>query len=347
MDSMINRAMLSNNYSFYKTALVTSLKFASVFSLVFFTGLLTFNLVSPISEMYFILGLIVILQIPISSLEKIECGLLGLNKFNELIFYKLLCSFVSISPLIGSLFKVSVLWIISLIIFTRLIVIIISVLYLKNIIFRMNNSEESENKFYINEAIKMSWLSGFATLLNYIWPLLLFKIDPISLSVYFNGNKIPEKVKDYSKLFISVPSQHWLKKGKGFFIEKIKEKGFIIFGASLLFAAFLIITAHLYIPFVFGVEYEKSIYIAQIILLGVPARVLSAILQSREIFHEDDTSFFRKSNYILSIFNLILAVPMVYFFKEIGLAFHNLILAYLSYLISLVRLKFFEKSKMS
>lgn len=345
MDSMINRAMLSNHVSFFKTALKKTSKFAFISALILLLGLAGYAYLGFESKVYLILYLLLILQMPIIALEKIECALLGLNRFRELIFYKVFSSLISIVPLIASLFHIEILWIIFAIFVTRTLVTISSVIFVSRIIKDHQNNENFDPQFYISESQKMSYLAAFSTGLNYIWPLILFKIDPISLSLYFNGNKIPEKVKDYSKLFVSIPSQHWLKKGKDYFNQKIESKGMHIFGASLLMSGLLIASADFYIPLLFGNEYQKSAFIAQVLLMSVPARVLSAILQSREVFHEADTSFFRKSNYIVSVFNLILAVPMVYYFKEVGLAFHNLIMSYASYFISLLRFKKYKTLK--
>ena len=343
MDSMINRAMLNNHVSFYKNALSRSFNISFKISAFFILVLIGYRFFYSIEENYFFLFLLVLIQIPISSLEKIECGLLGLNRFKELIYYKLFSSLVSFMPLLGSVLGLEVRWIIIVIVLTKLFVVGTSVFTINKILVGIKGNPNYEESFYIEEAKRLTLLSSFSTLLTYVWPLILFKIEPSSLAVYFNGNKIPEKIKDYSKLFVSVPSQHWLKKGKSYFAEKIKRKGPLIFGVSLTFSGFLIMTASFYIPLIFGHDYKDSIYITQIILLGVPARVLSAILQSREIFHEKNSDFFRKSNYLQALLNLFLAIPMVYFYKEVGLAFHSLIMSYLSYVISLLRFRYFAR----
>ncbi len=345
MDSMINRAMLNNHISFYRIALKHSFRFSSMVAGALLVGFIIYNATLGLSKEYIFLGLLIIFQLPISALEKVECGLLGLNRFKELISYKSISSIISIAPLIGSLFDLKVIWLIGLIIIARLIIVALSLFSLSKIISSVEGNESYKLAFYRGEAKKITWLSAFATLLNYVWPLILYRMDPISLSVYFNGNKIPEKIKDYSKLFVSVPSQHWLKKGKEHFSTKIKEKGIYIFGVSFIFSLTLAGLSPFYIPLIFGEDYSNSILVSQIILLGVPARVLGAILQSREIFHEDDTSFFRRSNYIVAFVNLVLAIPMIYYYEEIGLALHNLAISYFGYFVSLLRFRYIERGK--
>ena len=338
--------MLKNHYSFLKKAILSALKLSIFAFFLLIICLVIANLTITIESNYLALYLLLIFQIPISSLEKIECTLLGLNRFKDLINYKLLSSLISLVPLFASLLRINILWIILSIIITRLIVALISLFCISSIIKQMDKKEEKEKyefSFYMAESQKMSILAAVSTGLNYAWPLILYKIDPMSLSIYFNGNKIPERIKDYSKLFVSIPSQHWLKKGKKHFSEKIKAKGIYIFFASLLFSIILASTARYYMTLLFGEEYAKATLIAQIIFLGIPARVLSNILRSREIFHEKDTAFFRKSNYIQSVINLLLAIPMVYYYREIGLAVHNLLMSYLSYLISFVRFRVLDK----
>lgn len=345
MDSMINRAMLRNHISFYQMALRLSLKVSSIVSMLLLVSFFTYISLFKLSIEYVLLGLLIILQLPISALEKVECGLLGLNRFKELIKYKAISSLISIAPLIGSLLHLNVIWIIVLIIVARLTIVFISLCTLKKILSTLTGDDNYQKSFYTEEARKITLLSAFSTALNYVWPLILFRMDPLSLSVYFNGNKIPEKIKDYSKLFVSIPSQHWLRKGKAYFSIKIKEKGIYIFWISFIISILLAASSTLYIPWIFGDDYRSSILVSQIILMGVPARVLGAILQSREIFHEDDTSFFRRSNYIVGLFNLVLAIPMIYFYKEIGLALHNLAISYFGYFVSLFRFRSVGRNK--
>ena len=239
--------------------------------------------------------------------------LLGQARFNLSIKYSLIQSIINTLSIISTI-----------LIFPNNLPLIITVYLFSYSIFNIywyrrsqrlitNNNIDKESVPYGCFLTKINILNIVTNQLDKI--LIGVFLTPVDLAVYGVGTALASKFYDFFKSLLSMVTVKSPQKN----ILKTKNLIFV-------FIAFTIITTFLYIlfpiviPLLYTTKYSNSISLSQIVILFLPVYVLALLYKSHLVFFLRDKSILIKESMLLAILRVVTMIPLLIFFKMIGLA---------------------------
>lgn len=337
-DTMLNKAAIINDTHFIKKAFKRMLFSTTLGALFLSLGLFISQKFSLFSVDSTLIYYLTFFSLPFYAMERIEHTLLGFNQFKILAKYRFIFSLVLLLVSLSALFITrNALWVIGAYLFSRCVQMIYGQRQLRRIIFE----NEKKNEVLVEsglkeEGIRILFYNMANSIIANIQPSFLYHLSPIQLANFSMGTKLPDKIKDYSKIIISAPLQKWLAKGGRHFADKIGLYASFYLVGSILFSCLLAVTAPIYIPLIFGKQYTDAVLMAQLMSFTIPPKVAGSTFQQREIVLENN-KYYIYSGYIQLIINTAILYPLIKTYQGVGICIASLVQSYMIFFFSLGR----------
>ena len=225
--------------------------------------------------------------------------------------------------------------------FTRFTVALIGLKIISKLLID-KKIDNSIKESLTNEAKWYNFFNLVNIIVSQIDKLIIGILDVNYLAIYNVGNAIPKKIKDNAKLLLNVPIIYssQLSKEKNFNIIKKNLSKIILLG--ILCSFFVVLSAYLVIPIAFGEEYEKSIFVMQILSLSFAALFTGHIFNQYDVYQNYGKAY-RKFVYFRHLIYFIMLIIFVPKYNLAGLVYtlvfieisYNIIVSYYIYVLDI------------
>ena len=287
----------------------------------------------------FIVALMVILSLIILAFDRSQPILQGMNEFNPLRLTKIFGAIVTLGLVWWGVkfYHSSIIEIVVLILVGRILQAAIA-----NIILIYSYRETFKAEFNqveldvsVGETKSITLLNLGQNILSSISRLYLYNLGNVGLSLFHIGTNIPFKIKDYSKMFFTIPLQGWLRKGQENYLLKMRKFFIPFFLIGLAGCSLLAYLAKYYVPLVFGEKYVEVIAITRVATFAIVPRTLLNFLELHNIIFEN-TRVYQRVTFGVETFQLILMMPMIFYEGALGAVIAITICSYLQLFIYMI-----------
>tara|TARA_Y100001980_G_C14549158_1_gene330867 strand:- start:1877 stop:3037 length:1161 start_codon:yes stop_codon:yes gene_type:complete len=179
---------------------------------------------------------------------------------------------------------------------------------LKNMLSK--NGDINNSKQIVNEGKKYNIIELIGTI-GRLDKVILGTIDPSLLAVFHIGQRFPRLIKDNMKIFITPFIMTWGKLSREEHLSKLRKNFFNFFFIGILIFAISGIVSAVFIPLIFGSNYEKSILISLLLSLIIISKPLSAMILDFDTVQDKGINYTYLMSFlpVLYIFLIFFLIP--------------------------------------
>ncbi len=268
--------------------------------LYFFVELKTIGFLFMIGSVYF----------PLFSLNLFDSFLIGTRRFG------LSRILMLINSLMGLIFIGAIAFFTKSLAAVFITAIVIKALYVftgflkTGKLIQRRELQESDSRYYIKFGWRMTFIGIFGTVSNQLEKVILGTLNPVYLSYYFIGALIPRKIRDNSKVLLSVPATYWITLSRAENIERIKRYWWVFVGIGFLCFVILYFGSPFFIPLVFGERYKESVWVTQWLSVSIIFTFLHLMILNIAAYQGDET-FFTKIGITGSVLKMSLFLILI------------------------------------
>lgn len=277
-------------------------------------GLLYFNFELKTLGFLFMVGSV---YFPLFSLNLFDSFLIGTRRFG------LSRILMIINSLMGLLFIGAIAFFTKSIAAVFITAIMIKALYVftgflkTSKLIQRQELQESDSRYYIKYGWRMTFIGIFGTVSNQLEKVILGTLNPVYLSYYFIGALIPRKIRDNSKVLLSVPATYWITLSRAENIERVKKYWWVFVGTGFLCFVTIYFGSPFFIPLIFGERYKESVGVAQWLSVSIIFAFLHTMILNIAVYQGDET-FFTKISITGSVLKMSLFLILIPLYQVHG-----------------------------